>query len=116
MNYFQKNVALVCVCAALVTGVAPCYGASKPAASTQAGEAGSSIVVKRSASVGSGVRVSLSIDGKPVKTLLQGRHYQGTLSPGKHVISVSPDPNTSGQRPNNVEVMAENGHSYSFNA
>jgi hypothetical protein len=117
MNYLRKNVWLVYVFVGLMSGMATSYAASaKSDTAVQAGEPGSPISVIRSGSVGSGVFVTLSIDGKYVKTLLQGRHYQGTLSPGKHVISVKPDPNTTGQKPNQVEVMVEKGRSYSFSA
>src|SRR3954470_16477139 len=117
MNCLRKSVGLVCMCFALISGTTTSYGApAKSDSAAQAGEAGGSVIVNRTPSVGSGVFVSLKIDGKYVKTLLQGRHYQGTLSPGKHVISVNPDPNTTGQRPNTVEVTVEKGRSYSFSA
>ncbi|HEY4282470.1 MAG TPA: hypothetical protein VGM62_05345 [Chthoniobacterales bacterium] len=71
--------------------------------------------VARTPSVGSGITVNLSIDGKLIMTVGQGRSYRGPLTPGKHVISVAPDPNLTGQQPNKVEVNAEKGQSYSFN-
>jgi len=73
------------------------------------------VIVGRTPSVGSGITVNLSIDGKLTMTLGQGRRYHGTLAPGKHVISVTPDPNLSGQQPNKVEINAEKGQTYSFN-
>src|SRR5437763_889973 len=115
MNYVRKSVGLSCVSLGLICCIPGSYAAStKSDTAAQAGEAGSPITITRTASVGSGVFIGLTVDGKRVKTLMQGSRYQGMLSPGKHVISVSPDPNTSGQRPNSVEVMAEKGHSYSF--
>ena len=72
--------------------------------------------VARTPSIGSGVFVNLSVDGKRVATLSQGRNYRGSFAPGKHTLSVTPDPNTSGQRASNVEVSAEKGHTYAFTA
>ena len=112
---FTFTLGLICICLGLICGKATCDGATKkPDAAAQSGEAGSQITVNRSSSVGSGFFVGLSIDGKRVKTLMQGSVYRGTLSPGKHVISVTPDPNTSGQRESKVEVAAEKDRSYSF--
>jgi len=105
---------LVCVCLT-ICGTAICGGATKkPDAAAQSSETGSPITVNRTSSVGSGVFVALSVDGKRVKTLMKGSIYKGTLSPGKHVISVLPDPNTTGQRENKVEVTAEKDRAYSF--
>ncbi len=75
----------------------------------QSNEASSAISVKRKASVGSGVDVDLSIDGKRVKTLIQGSSYRGTLTAGKHTVSVAPKPNTTGQREAKLDVTAEKG-------
>jgi hypothetical protein len=117
INYLRKSVGLGSVCMGLICCIPGSYAASpKSDTAAQSGEGGSTITVTRAPSVGSGVFVGLSVDGKHVKTLMQGSRYNGTLSPGKHVISVNPDPNTSGQRPNAVEVTAEKGHSYSFSA
>ena len=113
-NNSIKNVlaGLVCVCLAICS-TATCGGATKTAAAPSS-ETGSPITVNRTSSVGSGVFVALSVDGKRVKTLMKGSIYKGTLTPGKHVISVLPDPNTTGQRENKVEVTAEKDHAYSF--
>ena len=70
--------------------------------------------VSRTASIGSGITVNLSIDGKLTMTIGQGRSYKGPVTAGKHVISVAPDPNLTGQQPNKVEINAEKGQTYSF--
>ena len=122
-NYLGKNVLLksVALCCAMVCIAGTSYAAEKksdkPAKSDQAAqsnEQASRISVTRTASVGSGVDVDLSIDGKRVKTLLQGSRYSGTLTPGKHTISVMPKPNTLGQREERMEITAEKGHSFAF--
>ena len=116
-NNRPKTVVLgsLLICLALIYGTATSDGAAKkPEAAAPSSEAGSPVTVTRSASVGSGVFVTLSVDGKRVKTLIKGSIYKGTLSPGKHVISIMPDPNTTGQRENKAEVIAENGRAHSF--
>ena len=115
-NNYMKNllVGLVCGCLAICC-TATCDAATKKAdAAAPSSEAGSPISVSRTASIGSGVYVALSVDGKRVKTLIKGSIYKGTLSPGKHTVSVMPDPNTTGQRENKVEVTAEKDRAYSF--
>jgi len=107
--------ALICLCVGLLACAfnSTAAAASKPAPAS-ADEA--TLTVARTASVGSGVFVNLSVDGKRVANLSKGRNYRGTLTPGKHTISIAPDPNTTGQRPSNVEVNAEKGHTYAFSA
>lgn len=115
--YFGKNVllksaalgvALIC-CAA--TSNAKSKEAAPAAPSTQAD---SKLTVNRKPSVGSGIDVALSVDGKRVKTLMQGSRYTGTLSAGKHTLSVMPKPNTTGQREEKIEVTAEKGQALSY--
>jgi hypothetical protein len=116
-NNSIKNVlaGVVCVYLGLICGTATCGGATKkPDAAASGSEAGSAVTVNRSPSVGSGVFVTLSVDGKRVKTLIKGSVYRGTLPPGKHVLSVLPDPNTTGQRENKVELTVEKDHAYSL--
>jgi hypothetical protein len=106
---------LACVCLGLICGTATCGAATKkPDAAAKSSETGSAITVNRSSSVGSGVFVTLSVDGKRVKTLIKGSVYRGTLPPGKHVVSVIPDPNTTGQRESKVEIVAEKDRAYSL--
>src|SRR4051812_26561920 len=105
---------LVCVCLAICCTATGGGATKKPEAAAPSTEAGSVVTVSRSSSVGSGVYVNLSVDGKHVKTLIKGSIYKGTLSPGKHIISVMPDPNTMGQRENKVDVIAEKDRAYSF--
>ena len=119
IDYILKRILLKSVCLSL--GVICCTAtsdaASKPADSaSQSTEGGSSVLITRKASLGSGVFVTVLLDGKRVKTLIQGSRYQAVLSPGKHVLSVMPDPNLTGQREVRVEITSEKGKAYSFSA
>jgi hypothetical protein len=75
---------------------------------------GGTLVISRNPSVGSGIFVNVSADGKQLITLSSGRRYKGTMSPGKHTLSVIGDPNLSGQQANKVEVTVEKGKTYAF--
>jgi hypothetical protein len=112
-RYLKNAVALVIgLC---LVGISD--AASKAKESTdQSASDGGSLVVKRSASVGSGIFVNVSADGKQIAALSNNRIYRGNLSPGKHVISVVGDPNLAGQAPNKMEVNVEKGKTYSFTA
>ena len=119
IDYLSKKILLKSLCLSL--GVICCTATSDAASkktdtAAPSTEAGSPVLITRKPSLGSGVFVTVLIDGKREKTLIQGSRYQGVLSPGKHVISVMPDPNTTGQRDVRVEVMSEKGKAYSFSA
>jgi hypothetical protein len=117
-NYFGKNVLLksAALGVALICCASTSYAESKKkeAAPAQSSEASSAITVKRKPSVGSGVDVDVTIDGKRVRTLIKGSTYRGTVSAGKHTISVAPKPNTTGQREEKMEFTAEKGQAVSF--
>jgi hypothetical protein len=116
-QYLRRNAAagIVAVCLAIVCSVTSSHGATKKSDADAAGaNDGASFVVTRSASVGSGVSVNLAVDGKQVAIIGNRGRYRGTLAPGKHVLSVTGDPNLSGQGPNKLEVTVEKGKSYGF--
>ena len=114
--HFGKNLLLksVALCCGVICFAATSQAESKKPAAPQSNEGESTFTVNRKPSVGSGIDVRLLVDGKSVRTLMKGSRYKGTLSPGKHVISVMPVPNTSSQQQDKVEFTAEKGHNYSF--
>ena len=116
-HYVKKNavMALVCVCLGIICYAATSHAASKKSdAAAQGNSDMAQLVVARNDSVGSGIDITLSVDGKSVMTLIRGRTFRGSLPPGQHVLSVRPEPNLTGQRANQAEVNAEKGHTYSF--
>ena len=117
IHYFKKNAAAALVCLGL--GIFCCGTTSHAAEKKSDTPAQNSsdmaqIVVVRTPSVGSGIAAAISVDGKDVVNLTKGKSYRGSLSAGKHVISVTPHPNLSGQQPNKTEFTAEKGRTYSF--
>jgi hypothetical protein len=66
--------------------------------------------------MGTGVFVAISVDGARVASLGVNQKYQGNIAPGKHVLSIIPDPNLSGQAPSKTELTVVKGQTYGFTA
>src|SRR2546422_11177320 len=54
------------------------------------------LTIERAANFGDRLSLNVSVDGAQVAGLVMGRSYNGTLSPGQHVISLTVDPNLGG--------------------
>jgi len=83
--------------------------ASMAAPSKNAGR----LTIRRAANFGDNFVLNVSIDGASVASLVRGRSYHGTLSPGQHVISlnVAPSPGSTTKR-----LTVQVGQTYSFTA
>jgi len=83
--------------------------ASMAAPSKNAGR----LTIRRAANFGDNFVLNVSIDGASVASLVRGRSYHGTLSPGQHVISlnVAPSPGSTTKR-----LTVQAGQTYSFTA
>ena len=73
------------------------------------------LTVKRGPKFGAKQVLSVMVDGARVASLTEGQAYNGTLSPGQHVISASPSGPHRGALPKKA-IMAEAGQTYSFTA
>jgi hypothetical protein len=84
---------------------------------TSTGPSGSTahLTVQRGPKFGSRSVLAVMVDGARVASLTEGQAYNGTLSPGQHVISVSVSGPTRFANPTKT-VMAEKGQTYSFTA
>ena len=58
--------------------------------------------------------VFLSIDGARVSEIRMGDSYNGSLSPGNHVISVLLEPNQLNLTPTKKSLTAERGETYTY--
>jgi hypothetical protein len=87
-------------------------------ASTQARSGDNArLIVNRSANFGINESINVAIDGVQVAVLGINQNYQAALPPGKHVVSITTNPNTYGQQsPYQVPVNAEPGKTYTFTA
>jgi hypothetical protein len=73
------------------------------------------LTVQRGPKFGAKQVLAVMVDGARVASVTEGQAYNGALSPGQHVISVSPSGSYRGTLPKKT-IMAEAGHSYSFTA
>jgi hypothetical protein len=72
------------------------------------------LIVTRSPNVGANIIVQLSIDGQIAPAITYGRSYKVSLSPGRHVLGVSPIPNAIWKHPTAMSVDMQPGHTYWF--
>lgn len=77
---------------------------------------GGRLMVNRVANFGDRVSLSVSIDGKEVARLIEGHNYDGSLSPGHHVISATVVPNLVFSPVWQKEINVQPGQTYSFTA
>ena len=77
---------------------------------------GGRLMVKRSANFGERVSLSLSVDGKQIARLVQGRSYDGYLAPGTHVISATVVPNLVYSPVWQKQINIRPGQTYSYTA
>src|SRR5262245_43863474 len=70
------------------------------------------LVIKRAANLGE-VAI-LSVDGAKVSEIRMGDTYNGSLSPGKHVIAVLLEPNQLNLAPTKKTLTAEKGKTYTY--
>ena len=85
-------------------------------ATSSFGAEGGRLVVRRVANFGERISLSLSVDGKEVARVIQGRTYDGRLSPGRHMISATVVPNLVYSPVWQKEISVQSGQTYSFTA
>lgn len=73
------------------------------------------LTVQRGSRFGTKSVLAVMVDGARVASLTEGQAYNGALSPGKHVISVSVSGPSRFASPTKT-VMAEAGQTYTFTA
>src|ERR1700730_11788684 len=91
------------------------FAAGKPAEKAASG-GDAKLVITRRASLGSGSAISVLVDGEKVGTVQSGNRYNGTVSAGKHTLSVRFEPVSGGDKPATVELNVVAGQTYSFSA
>src|SRR5262245_58798733 len=94
------------------TSRAPASTTSMAAPSKNAGL----LTIRRAPKFGTRVRLNVSVDGAQVASLGEGQSYNGTLSPGKHVISVNVTPGRGRGGTATKHITVKAGHTYSFTA
>src|SRR5947208_11905531 len=111
-NYLGCGLLIVALAFFTFSGCQTSSTASMAAPSKNAGR----LTIQRAANFGSDLSLNISIDGAQVAGLSEGRSYNGTLSPGQHVISLTVDPNLNGTPPMTKRLTVQAGQTYSFTA
>jgi hypothetical protein len=105
-------------CYALLIATLTC-GVSSAAMASPAAPSGSTagrLVIYRAANLGAGLFLDVNIDGANAATIGMGKTYTGSLSPGKHEISVILRPNQLFLPRTKKTLMVESGKTYVFTA
>jgi hypothetical protein len=113
-RYRLLNYVLPLGCACLVwIGTASSSGPISAFADTKTG---ARVIVSRVANFGSDLSLILSVDGREVARLVDGRSYDSYLSPGQHVLSAKAYPNPGRSPLWQQTLNLTNGQTYSFTA
>lgn len=73
------------------------------------------LTIQRGPKFGAKQVLAVTVDGARVGSITEGQTYNGTLSPGRHVVSVSPSGPYRGTLPTKT-ITAEAGQTYTFTA
>jgi hypothetical protein len=74
------------------------------------------LVVTRAANFGILESIDVFVDGVQVAELELSQSYDSVLPPGQHVVSITMNPKTDGQKPAQRRVDAKPGQTYTFTA
>jgi hypothetical protein len=74
------------------------------------------LIIRRAANFGSRLTLNISIDGSHVAALVRGQSYDGSLSPGEHVISLTVTPRRSRFGTTTKHLTVQAGQTYGFTA
>jgi len=83
---------------------------------TAAAQPAGHLVIVRSPNFGWNLAFSLEIDGRPVASVVQGRHYHAWLPAGEHVLTVRKVPYASLSEPTSITVNIQPGWTNVFTA
>jgi len=109
---------LVIVAIAWTFAAAASIQARQPrSTSGSAGSDNAYLIVNRAANFGTRESINLSVDGVQVAVIGLNGSYEGVLRPGKHVLSMTTNPQTQGlTRLTQRTLDAQPGKTYAFTA
>jgi hypothetical protein len=117
-NYSSRSAILLLVVSlffsAFVGGQATAAEPRSPHAAAPS-QAPARLVIRRIPNLGANVIVQLWIDSKPAGSLGYGHTYEGTLTPGRHVLAVLATRSRS-PIPWEMALNAQSGQTYIFTA
>ena len=126
-RYSSRNALLLLVAWLSFNVYAACQAMSSDMQSARAAAAGGSdlvqpvqgaarLVVRRAPNLGANIAVRLWVDGAQVGTIGYGHTYQGSLAPGRHILSVQPSPRPRSGTSWQMTLDVRSGQTYSFTA
>jgi len=80
------------------------------------GQPAGRLIVLRAPNFGWDLAVHLEIDGRSVATIVRGRHYDGWVPAGRHVLTVYKVPYIGRAWPTSTTVNVQPGWTYVFTA
>src|SRR6266566_9372322 len=83
---------------------------------TAAAQPGGRLIVLRAPNFGWNLALHLQIDGRTVANVVQGRRYDHSVPPGRHVLTVSAVPNNYFNQPTSTVLNVRPGQTYVFTA
>jgi hypothetical protein len=83
---------------------------------TAAAQPSGRLIVLRTSNFGWNLGFHLQIDGRSVANIVQGRHYDGWVPAGEHVLTVYKVPYASLSEPTSTIVNVQPGRTYVFTA
>jgi len=89
---------------------------SVTSAIAQGAPQGGRLIVDRAPNFGWNLAVHLKIDGRAVADIVQGRHFDGLVPAGRHVLTASAVPATYFRPPTSIPLTVRPGHMYVFTA
>jgi hypothetical protein len=117
-NYDTRSAILLFIvslfCGALVSGQAMGAEPRSPHAAV-ASQAPARLIIRRMPNLGFNIIVKLWIDGRPAGSIGYAHTYEGSLTPGRHVLGVLANRSLS-PVPWEMALNAQSGQTYIFSA
>jgi hypothetical protein len=74
------------------------------------------LIIRRIPNLGNALIIDMYVDGVAVLPITYGQTYEGSLSPGRHVLSVLATPHPKWPEPTETVLNVRKGQIYSFTA
>ena len=117
-NYSSRSAILLLIVSLFFSAFVPGQAIAADPRSAHAvapSQAPARLIIRRIPNLGVNVIVQLWIDGQPAGSLGYGHTYNGTLTPGRHVLAVMATRQLS-PIPWEMALNAQSGHTYIFTA
>ena len=114
--YLSSSLIVIALSVAIFSGCGTTGSSSNATTTTTANANSGRLVINRAANMGSALFLNVSIDGKHVGSYGEGQSYNGFLSEGPHLVSVTLEPNQLNLTPTQKRITVTKGHTYTFTA